>query len=228
MRFRQVHLDFHTSEHIPGIGVDFDKKQFQEALRAGHVDSITVFSKCHHGWSYHPTEANEMHPELDFDLLAAQIEAAHEIGVKAPIYISAGFDEKYAVRHPEDVIRELAGSVLILGVCLGHQAICAAFGANVTYARQLMHGKQSQVRREAGCPLLDDCPDIFPVARYHSLAVEESTLPACLRVTARTEDGEVMAVQHTERPIFGFQFHPESFMTPGGRNMLRAFMAVKG
>ncbi len=110
MRFRQVHLDFHTSEHIPGIGVDFDKKQFQEALLAGHVDSITVFSKCHHGWSYHQTKANEMHPNLEFDLLAAQIEAAHEIGVRAPIYISAGFDEKYAVRHPEDVIRERDGA----------------------------------------------------------------------------------------------------------------------
>lgn len=110
MRFRQIHLDFHTSEAIPGIGADFDKHQFQEALRVGHVDSITVFSKCHHGWSYHPTDVNEMHPNLDFDLLRAQIDAAHEIGVKAPIYISAGFDEKYAVEHPEDVIKERNGA----------------------------------------------------------------------------------------------------------------------
>ena len=110
MRFRQVHLDFHTSEAIPEIGADFDKKEFQAALIAGHVDSITVFSKCHHGWSYHPTEANEIHPNLSFDLLAAQIEAAHEIGVKAPIYLSAGFDEKYAVRHPEDTVKEKSGA----------------------------------------------------------------------------------------------------------------------
>ena len=86
MRFRQVHLDFHTSEKISDIGTKFDKEQFQEALKVGHVDSITVFSKCHHGWAYHPSKANEMHPNLSFDLLKAQIEAAHEIGVKAPVY----------------------------------------------------------------------------------------------------------------------------------------------
>ena len=105
LRFRQVHLDFHTSEKIDGIGADFDKKQFQEALKKGHVDSITLFSKCHHGWAYHPSEANEMHPHLEFDLLKAQIEAAHEIGVKTPVYLSAGLDEKMARRHPEWLIR---------------------------------------------------------------------------------------------------------------------------
>ncbi|MBN2983114.1 alpha-amylase family protein [Cohnella algarum] len=105
MRFRQVHLDFHTSEAIPGIGTRFDKRQFQEALRIGHVDSITVFSKCHHGWAYHPSKANEMHPHLDFDLLGSMIEAAHEIGVKTPVYLSAGLDEKLALRHPEWLIR---------------------------------------------------------------------------------------------------------------------------
>lgn len=101
MRFRQIHLDFHTSEKIPGVGSRFDKSQFQDALRRGHVDSVTVFSKCHHGWAYHPSVANEMHPTLKFDLLGAEIEAAHEIGVKTPVYISAGFDEKMARRHPE-------------------------------------------------------------------------------------------------------------------------------
>ena len=105
MNFRQVHLDFHTSECIEGIGSRFSKKQFQEQLKRGHVNSITVFSKCHHGWAYHPTKANEMHPHLNFDLLGAQIEAAHEIGVKTPVYISAGLDEKEAQRHPEWLIR---------------------------------------------------------------------------------------------------------------------------
>lgn len=105
MRFRQVHLDFHTSEAIEGIGSRFSKEQFQEMLKLGHVDSITVFSKCHHGWAYHPSTANEMHPHLSFDLLGAQIEAAHEIGVKTPVYLSAGLDEKLARRHPQWLIR---------------------------------------------------------------------------------------------------------------------------
>lgn len=100
LRKRQVHLDFHTSEHVP-VGNNFSKKQFQNALKAGHIDSITVFSKCHHGWSYHPTEVNEIHPQLDFDLLRAQLEACKEIGVNAPVYISAGYDEKEYVKRPE-------------------------------------------------------------------------------------------------------------------------------
>ncbi|WP_308635162.1 beta-galactosidase trimerization domain-containing protein [Paenibacillus silvisoli] len=106
MRFRQVHLDFHTSEAIPGIGSRFSKEQFQAMLRKGHVDSITIFSKCHHGWAYHPSEANERHPALDFDLLGEMIEAAHEIDVKTPVYISAGLDEKLARRHPEWLFRD--------------------------------------------------------------------------------------------------------------------------
>lgn len=107
MRFRQIHLDFHTSEHIEDIGKKFNKKQFQTALKKGHINSITLFSKCHHGWAYHPSKANEIHPHLDFDLLGAQIQAAHEIGVKTPIYLSAGLDEKMAHRHPEWLVRNL-------------------------------------------------------------------------------------------------------------------------
>ncbi len=103
--FRQIHLDFHTSEAIANIGGEFSKEQFQKALKLGHVNSITVFSKCHHGWAYHPSNANEQHPGLSFDLLAAQIEAAHEINVKTPVYISAGLDEKMARRHPDWLFR---------------------------------------------------------------------------------------------------------------------------
>ena len=105
MNFRQVHLDFHTSGEIENIGSRFSKEQFQNALKMGHVNSITLFSKCHHGWAYHPSEANTMHPHLDFDLLGAEIEAAHEIGVKTPIYISAGLDEKMARLHPDWLYR---------------------------------------------------------------------------------------------------------------------------
>ena len=105
MRFRQVHLDFHTSPDIPGVGEKFDKKQFQDMLKLGHVDSITLFAKCHHGYSFHPTKVNKMHPGLKFDLLGAQLDACREIGVRAPVYISAGFDEKYAFEHPDCVVR---------------------------------------------------------------------------------------------------------------------------
>ena len=125
-----------------------------------------------------------------------------------------------------DVAKQLGCEIPILGVCLGHQAICAAFGANVTYAKQLMHGKQSTVTFDLSCPLFQNCPEKAPVARYHSLAADDRTIPDCLRVTAVTDDGEVMAVQHAEYPIFGVQFHPESIMTPDGKTMLTNF--IKG
>ncbi len=132
--------------------------------------------------------------------------------------------------RPEDAgvtveaARTLGRTIPLLGVCLGHQAICQAFGATVTYAKQLMHGKQSTVRADLSCPLFRGLPETFPVARYHSLAADPDTLPDCLRVTARTDDGEVMAVQHTEYPIYGVQFHPESILTPDGKQMLKNFI----
>ncbi len=101
LRYRQVHLDFHTSECVPTLGDKFDKAQFQNALKLGYVNSITLFSKCHHGWAYHPSEANEIHPKLKFDLLGVQLEACKEIDVNAPVYISAGYDEKYARVHTD-------------------------------------------------------------------------------------------------------------------------------
>ena len=135
--------------------------------------------------------------------------------------------------RPEDVgitvqaAKELGKEFPLLGVCLGHQAICAAFGATVTYAKALMHGKQSVVRQEGNCPLFTGLPESFPVARYHSLAAAPETMPECLQVTARTADGEVMAVQHREYPIYGVQFHPESILTPDGHKMLENFMTIR-
>lgn len=110
LRFRQVHLDFHTNGTIPGIGQKFSKKKFQEALKLGRIDSITLFSKCHHGYSYHPTKVGTQHPHLKFDLLAAQIEACREIGVRCPIYISAGVDELTAMAHPEWIVKNRDGT----------------------------------------------------------------------------------------------------------------------
>lgn len=111
MRFRQIHLDFHTSEKIPGVGSAFSAGHFQDMLRLGRIDSITVFSKCHHGWSYHPTTVGRQHPTLGFDLLGAQIAAAHAIGVRTPVYLSAGLDEQVYWRHPEWARREADGKV---------------------------------------------------------------------------------------------------------------------
>ena len=101
LRFRQIHLDFHTSPHIFGIGEKFDKKRWQETFQAAAVDSITLFSKCHHGWSYHPTTIGKIHPHLSFDLLRKQYDATKEIGINAPIYLSAGLDELACYEHPE-------------------------------------------------------------------------------------------------------------------------------
>ena len=123
-----------------------------------------------------------------------------------------------------DVVRALGEEIPILGVCLGHQAICSAYGATVTYAKRLMHGKQSEARLDSGCPLFAGVPERTPVARYHSLAADPSTMPQALKVTAVTDDGEIMAVQHRDNPVYGVQFHPESIMTPFGKTMLRNFI----
>ena len=119
-----------------------------------------------------------------------------------------------------------SGNIPVLGVCLGHQAICEAFGAEITYAKRLMHGKKSAVRLEADSKLFEGLGGSIEVARYHSLAAAESTLPDCLRVTARADDGEVMAVEHTEKPIFGVQFHPESILTAQGRKIAENFLKI--
>jgi anthranilate synthase/phosphoribosyltransferase len=134
--------------------------------------------------------------------------------------------------HPEDagicmdVVRELVGKIPILGVCLGHQAICAAYGATVSYAAKLMHGKQSDAELDQNSLLFAGCGESIKVARYHSLAVIKETLPKTLRVTAETYDGEVMAVEDTANKVYGLQFHPESIMTPEGNKILRNFMNI--
>lgn len=122
------------------------------------------------------------------------------------------------------LIQRLGNKIPILGICLGHQAICAAFGASITYAKELMHGKQSEVLFETACPLFQGCPQRAPVARYHSLAADPDTMPDCLIVTARTADGEIMGVQHKSFPIYGLQFHPESIITPDGTTMIKNFI----
>ena len=132
--------------------------------------------------------------------------------------------------RPEDagiitkVAKTVSQKIPTLGVCLGHQAICQAYGAKITYAKELMHGKQSEIKGKDDFLLFKNCPDSMKVARYHSLAAEKETIPDCFEVVAVTEDGEVMAVRHEKFPIYGVQFHPESIMTPYGKQMLENFI----
>lgn len=126
-----------------------------------------------------------------------------------------------------DVVKEIGKEIPVLGVCLGHQAICAAFGAEITYAKKRMHGKQSEIELDTDSLLFRNCSEKTFAARYHSLAAKEETIPEELQVIARTADGEVMAVAHRKCHIYGVQFHPESIMTPEGRQMLYNFIHLK-
>lgn len=122
-------------------------------------------------------------------------------------------------------VRELKGKVPILGVCLGHQAVCEALGGTITYAKKLMHGKQSVAKIDVSCPIFEGLLEQEKVGRYHSLAVDEQTLPNDLSIVAYSkEDGEIMAVSHKEYPLYGIQFHPESILTPSGRRILQNFI----
>ncbi|MDU4215431.1 MAG: aminodeoxychorismate/anthranilate synthase component II [Veillonella sp.] len=124
----------------------------------------------------------------------------------------------------EDLLRECKGEFPILGVCLGHQAIGEVFGGTVSYAKQVMHGKQSVAKQVQPSKILKSLPEQFEVARYHSLAIIDETMPSELIVTSITDDGEVMSVEHKDYPIYGVQFHPESIMTPDGEQMIRNFL----
>lgn len=126
----------------------------------------------------------------------------------------------------EEAVLYFQGKIPVLGVCLGHQAICEAFGATVSYAKKLMHGKMSVAQLDTDCRLFAGMEEKTEVARYHSLAVAEETLPDCLKVIASTEDGEVMGVKHSQYDVYGVQFHPESILTPEGRKILQNFLAI--
>ena len=149
-----------------------------------------------------------------------------EIQEKQPnkIVLSPGPGRPEDAGNIIDVVKTLGKDIPILGVCLGHQAICSAFGASIVYAGQLMHGKQSEISLDLTCPLFHGCKSKSLVGRYHSLAAAPHTLPDSLKVTALTSDGEIMGVQHMEYPIFGVQFHPESVMTPEGKTMIKNFV----
>ena len=120
-----------------------------------------------------------------------------------------------------EAVKHFAGKIPIFGVCLGHQAICEAFGATVSYAKKLMHGKTSQIKAIGNSQMFRNMESPFQVARYHSLAAIPETIPAELIVTAMSDDGEVMAVEHRDYKIYGVQFHPESVLTPDGIKIIK-------
>lgn len=149
-----------------------------------------------------------------------------EIEQLAPEYIilSPGPGRPSDAGVCEEVLEKYSKPVKILGVCLGHQAICETFGGVITYAKELMHGKTSNITFDENCSIFKGIPQNVKIARYHSLAAEDGSLPECLNVIAKTEDGEVMAVQHKTKSIFGLQFHPESVLTDYGKEMLENFL----
>ena len=151
-----------------------------------------------------------------------------EIEAMAPdaIILSPGPGRPKDAGVIEDVVRELGGKIPILGICLGHQAIGEAFGARITYAKRLMHGKASAVTVDQDSPLFASCPEVIQAGRYHSLAVDRDTLPDNLKVIAETDDGEVMAIADEAKKIYGIQFHPESILTPKGKQILKNFLAI--
>lgn len=144
----------------------------------------------------------------------------HDLRTYDKIILSPGPGVPSEAGLMPDVIRTYAGHKPILGVCLGHQAIGEAFGGTLTNLSEVFHGIQSTIVRTTGDYLFEDLPEQFPVGRYHSWVIDPTTLPGCLEVTARSAEGQIMAIRHKELDIRGVQFHPESILTPDGRQMI--------
>lgn len=157
-------------------------------------------------------------------LTLEEIEQLHP----AQIVLSPGPGKPADAGICEEVLKHFAGRIPILGVCLGHQALCAAMGGTVTAAKQIMHGKQSVITIDNSVPLFQGLPQQLAVARYHSLAAQRNDLPECLQVIGEDADGEIMAVQLKDTDVYGVQFHPESILTPEGIVILKNFLQLGG
>lgn len=125
-----------------------------------------------------------------------------------------------------DAIKHFTPKLPVLGICLGHQAICEAFGGKITYAKEIMHGKTSEISIDTESEIFKGLKSTIKVARYHSLVAENETLPSVLKVTGTCEDGTIMAVKHKQYDVYGLQFHPESVLTPDGRKMAQNFLEI--
>jgi len=143
----------------------------------------------------------------------------------AGIVISPGPGRPESAGVTLSVVKEYSGRIPILGVCLGHQAIAAAFGGEIVSAKKLMHGKTSTITSD-GKALFQGISRPFKAMRYHSLAVSKENLPDCFKISAQSEDGEIMGIRHEKHPTEGIQFHPESIMTPVGKRLLRNFLNI--
>jgi len=141
----------------------------------------------------------------------------------AAIFISPGPCSPREAGISVDIIRDFYQTVPFMGICLGHQAIGYAFGGDVVRAERIMHGKTSPVIND-GKTIFTGLPNPFPAGRYHSLVVKKETLPECLEVSARTEEGEIMGLRHKQFPVEGIQFHPESVLTPQGKRIIKNFL----
>jgi hypothetical protein len=231
LRFRQIHLDFHTGPAVPEIGARFDKQQFQQALKVGHVDSITCFSSGHHGWSYHPTEVGEMHPNLTFDLLAAQMEACREIDVRVPVYLTAGVDNVAAETHPE--WREISPEGSYQGwtkspLVAGFKTLCF----NTPYLNYLVAKIKEAVTRypDADGVFLDIIHQGPCCCRYCLQRMQERGLDPKNPTDRQTNAEEVLLeyfkqitaackVNDPDMPVF----HNSGHIAPGNRNILPYF-----
>ncbi len=150
----------------------------------------------------------------------------HEIRAQKPdaIFLSPGPGRPADAGICVEAVRSLSGEIPIFGVCLGHQAIYEAFGGEVSYATQLMHGKTSIIQLDTSSRIFSGMEGRIPVARYHSLAAVKSKLPSCLKITAVSGQGEIMAIEHKSLPVYGLQFHPESILTPDGYTIINNFL----
>ena len=168
------------------------------------------------------------HPELDQEIKVIRNDelSVEQVKQLAPTHIilSPGPGRPKDAGICEEVVRQMKDNTAILGVCLGHQAICEVFGATITYAKELMHGKQSIVLVDTSALLFRGLEETLSVGRYHSLIAKKDSIPDSLSIIAKTVDGEVMAVKHKDYGIYGVQFHPESVLTPNGATMIFNFL----
>lgn len=196
-------------------------------MRRGGVGIMILLIDNYDSFSYNLVQlAGSINP--DIRVIRNDEKTVEEIEEMKPeqIILSPGPGYPKEAGVCEEVVKKLQGKIPILGVCLGHQAICEAYGGNIVHAKELMHGKKSRIKINTKSLIFKGMNEEMDAARYHSLAAEQQSLPTELQIIAVSEDGEIMAVQHENYPVYGLQFHPESILTPNGRTILENFLKI--